>query len=156
LGEPLLDQLFDCSAQFGISGRLVEQPLLDGSSYRAFGLNMQYAESRPELLGLGLLANMRFSWWEATLLFVLWAVQFVFSGLEAPPPGAVGDNMFSQTVAGWIGVARPAVESFAHTLKVVMTWVYFGWAAVELGFVAAGRRTMAAFTTFPRLLREHW
>jgi len=108
------------------------------------------------LLGLVLLANMRFSWWEATLLFVLWAVQFVFSGLEAPPPGAVGDNMFSQTVAGWIGVTRPSVESFAHTLKVVMTWVYFGWAAIELVFVAMGRRTMAAFTTFPRLVREHW
>jgi cation:H+ antiporter len=107
-------------------------------------------------LGLVLLANMRFSWWEATLLFVRWAVQFVFSGLEAPPPGAIGDNHFSQAVAGWLGVAATSVESFAHTLKVVMTWVYFGWAAVELGFVAAGRRTMAAFTTFPRLVREHW
>ena len=36
------------------------------------------------LLGAVLLANMRFSWWEALLLFVLWLVQFVLSGFEAP------------------------------------------------------------------------
>ncbi len=90
------------------------------------------------------------------MLFVLWAVQFVFSGLEAPPPGAGGENQFAQTVAGWLGTERPSVESFAHMSKVGMTLTYFGWAAVELAFVAAGRRTIAAFTTFPRLLREHW
>jgi cation:H+ antiporter len=108
------------------------------------------------LLGLVLLANMRFSWWEALLLFVLWAVQFVFSGLEAPPPGAVGMNQFSQTVAGWFAIERTRVESFAHALKVVMTWIYFGWAAIELALVVARQRTLAAFTTFPRLVREHW
>jgi cation:H+ antiporter len=108
------------------------------------------------LLGLVLLANMRFSWWEALLLFVLWAVQFVFSGLEAPPPGATGANQFSVIVAGWIGAQRVSVEAFAHNLKVGMTLLYFSWAAVELVMVAAGRRSLAAFTSFPRLLREHW
>lgn len=108
------------------------------------------------LLGLLLLANMRFTWWEALALFVLWAAQFVFSGLEAPPPGAVGINEFSRTAAGWIGVAQAQVESFAHGFKVAMTWIYFGWAALELALVAGRRRTLAAFTTFPRLVREHW
>jgi hypothetical protein len=107
-------------------------------------------------LGMILLANMRFAWWEATALFALWAVQFVFSGLEAPPPGAEGINMFSQQVAAWLGTASGRVETFAHAVKVGMVWVYFGWAAVELALVAAGRRTLAAFTTFPQLVREHW
>jgi cation:H+ antiporter len=34
------------------------------------------------MLGMVLLVNMRFSWWEAAVLFVLWAVQFVFPDLR--------------------------------------------------------------------------
>ncbi len=107
-------------------------------------------------LGLVLLANMRFTWTEALILFVLWAVQFVFSGLEAPPPGAAGMNQFSEMVGGWLGIARTSIESFAHSVKIGMTILYFGWAAVELALVALGRRTLGAFTSFPRLVREHW
>src|SRR5215471_4771819 len=36
------------------------------------------------LVGALLLANMRFTWGESILLFVLWAVQFILSGLERP------------------------------------------------------------------------
>ncbi len=107
-------------------------------------------------LGLVLLANMRFSWWEAALLFVLWAVQFVSSGFEAPPPGAGGVNQLAQALADWIGMQRAVVESYAHGLKVAMTLAYFGWAGVELALVLLKRRTLAAFSTFPQLLREHW
>jgi cation:H+ antiporter len=107
-------------------------------------------------LGMILLANMRFSWWEALVLFVLWALQFVFSGLEAPPPGAGGVNMFSQQVASWIGTEAGRVESFAHVVKVGMTWVYFVWAALMIALVAVGRHSLAAFTSFPKLVREHW
>ena len=34
------------------------------------------------LLGMLLLVNMRFSWWEAAVVFVLWFVQFVVPGLR--------------------------------------------------------------------------
>src|SRR6185369_17354944 len=36
------------------------------------------------LLGALLLANMRFAWWEAALMFALWGIQFVLSGFEKP------------------------------------------------------------------------
>jgi hypothetical protein len=100
---------------------------------------------------------MRFVWWEALALFVLWLVQFVFSGLEAPPPSAMAQaNQFSLWAANLIGSTAERVESFAHLVKVVMTYVYFLWAAFELALVAAGRRSLAAFTTFPKLVRENW
>lgn len=108
------------------------------------------------LLGMILLANMRFSWWEAVILFGLWALQFVSSGFEAPPPGSDGINHFSNWLAGVIGAGRPSVESFAHDFKVVITWLYFGWTGIELVRVAFRKRSLAAFTGLPRLVREHW
>src|SRR5262249_51742795 len=36
------------------------------------------------LLGALILANMRFAWWEAAVLFTLWFIQFVLSGFERP------------------------------------------------------------------------
>lgn len=107
-------------------------------------------------LGMILLANMRFGWWEALLLFGMWAVQFVFSGLEAPPPGAAGINEFSRMLATWIGSEAARVEHFAHAVKIGMTGLYFGWAGVEVLMVAFGRRSLTAFTSFPKLVREHW
>lgn len=108
------------------------------------------------VLGMILLANMRFSSWEATALFVLWLVQFVSSGLEAPPPGAEGINYFSRTVAGWIGTESGKIEGFAHGLKVAMTILYFVWAAIELALAGIGKRTVEAFRLFPKLVRENW
>jgi len=40
------------------------------------------------LLGMILLANMRFQWYEALALFVLWLLQFVFSELREEVTGA--------------------------------------------------------------------
>jgi cation:H+ antiporter len=34
------------------------------------------------LLGLMLLADLTFTWWEATVVFVLWFVQFVVPGIR--------------------------------------------------------------------------
>ena len=95
---------------------------------------------------------MRFSASEAIILFVLWVIQFVFSGLEAPPPSAgLPINHFSESLAAAIGVGRESLEWVAHTVKIVVTWVYFGWAAIELVRVAIGRRSIAAFTLLPPL-----
>ena len=108
------------------------------------------------VLGMVLLSNMRFSWWEALVLFVLWAAQFVSSGFEATPPGSDHVNQFSTWLAGATGFARDSIESFAHTFKVVVMWTYFGWAGFDLLRAALGRRSIAAFTSLPRLIREHW
>lgn len=108
------------------------------------------------MLGVVLLANMRFGWWEALVLFAMWALQFVFSGLEAPPPGATNVNEFARGLAGWIGTEATRVEQFAHNVKVGMTCTYFGWVGFELVLVALKRRKLTAFTSFPKLLREHW
>ena len=35
------------------------------------------------LVAVALLINLKFEWWDATLLFVLWAVQFVFADIRA-------------------------------------------------------------------------
>ena len=40
------------------------------------------------LLGMILLANMRFQWYEALALFVLWLLQFVFSEIREEVTGA--------------------------------------------------------------------
>ena len=108
------------------------------------------------MLGMMLLANMRFAWWEALTIFVLWAIQFVFSGLEAPPPGVEGMNQFALSVADALGTEAPVVERFAHAVKVIMVYIYFGWAALEVVLGIVGKRASAAFAVFPKLVREHW
>lgn len=109
------------------------------------------------LLGFVLLANMRFVWWEAIVLFGLWVLQFVFSGLEAPPPGSgQAVNQFAVYVADTIGSTAEQVQRFAHGVKVGTTWIYFAWVAVELVAVALRRRTLSAVSSFPRLVKNHW
>jgi cation:H+ antiporter len=109
------------------------------------------------LLGFVLLANMRFVLWEAVVLFGLWLLQFVFSGLEAPPPGS-GQvvNQFAVSIANLLGTDAHRVQDFAHGVKVGSTAIYFGWVAIELVAVALKRRTLTAITSFPKLLRENW
>jgi cation:H+ antiporter len=72
------------------------------------------------LLGLMFLVNMEFAWWEAAGLFGLWLVQFVFS------VGNVGVE-----VHWWV------------------TYVYFGWAALE----AIRARKMGAWQAFRKMRR---
>src|SRR4051812_49397449 len=50
------------------------------------------------LLSMFFLANMELAWWEATVLFVLWFVQFAFSPV---PPGDTGLGYISRNVHQW-------------------------------------------------------
>jgi cation:H+ antiporter len=106
------------------------------------------------LLGALLLANMRFAWWEAGLLFLLWAVQFILSGFEKPlDPGA--HNSLALQLAGWLAIRVERIETVASTGKHVITGLYFLWSALIIA-MALKRRSFEAITTFPRLMREHW
>jgi len=80
-------------------------------------------------LGVVLLANMRFHWYEATAIFVLWLSQFIFSG------------------------AQPHT---ANTVKEAVTTVYFLWTAVGIAQAIARRKNLEAFVILPKLLRQHW
>jgi cation:H+ antiporter len=108
------------------------------------------------LLGAILLANMRFSWWEALLLFGLWGVQFVMSGFEQSVDPAMAHNSLSLWAAGLLGVEAGRVESFAHLLKQAITAIYFTWTAIELAVCVIKRKGLEAVSIFPQLIREHW
>jgi cation:H+ antiporter len=79
------------------------------------------------LLGALLLLDLKLAWWEAGLLFVLWAVQFGFSIL-------------------------PAGEAAAVHLGI--TFAYLAWCAVEVIRLVARGELPAGFTTFYRLVRR--
>jgi cation:H+ antiporter len=81
------------------------------------------------MLGMVLLSNMKFSWWEALAIFTLWGVQFVFSN------------------------ADPRV---ADLIKQVVTAIYFAWTALEVIAILVRRQMFEAFSIFPQLIREHW
>lgn len=106
------------------------------------------------LLGALLLANMRFAWWEAGLLFLLWVVQFLLSGFEKPlgPPDL--HNSLALQVSGLISVGVDQIERFAQLGKEVITGLYFVWSALIL--FRSFRGGLEAITVFPRLMREHW
>ena len=108
------------------------------------------------LLGALLLANMRFRWWEAALLFALWAVQFVLSGFEKPIDPAMNQNNLAVHVAGWLSIAADHIESFAHRGKEVITALYFIWTGAIVGVAVKRRSMFEAFAVFPKLMREHW
>ncbi len=82
------------------------------------------------LLGLTLLINMRFSCFEAILLFTLWFIQFIFS----------------------------AVTPSERYLSVhfIVAMLYLVWSAVELARMVSRRWDFLAFKTFHRLLRSHF
>src|SRR5215813_174056 len=108
------------------------------------------------LLGALLLANMRFNWWEAALLFTLWAVQFVLSGFEKPIDPAMPHNSLAVHLAGWLSVSAEHIESIAHRGKEVITALYFVWVGACVGVAIKRRRMFDAFVMFPKLMREHW
>jgi len=111
------------------------------------------------LLGAVLLANMRFSWWEALLLFTLWLVQFVLSGFEAPAvvmPGMGEHNSLAVRLAAWLSVNVEQVETLAHQGKLLITAIYFAWVSLTIAVAVKRRNVFAAFSIFPRLMREHW
>ena len=111
------------------------------------------------LLGAVLLANMRFAWWEALLLFVLWIVQFLLSGFEKPLIIAEGmnpHNSMATQVAAWLSIGVEHVETAAHVGKLVITAAYFAWTAGIILWAFKRRSFFAVLTTFPKLMREHW
>src|SRR5436190_21967566 len=105
------------------------------------------------LVGALLLANMKFTWWEAALLFTLWAVQFVLSGFERPIDPGMPGNALAATVAGWMSMNVDHVESLAHRGKEVITGLYFGWTAIIIAIAVQRRKQFEAFSEFPKLMR---
>jgi len=86
------------------------------------------------LVGMIFLVNMKMVWWEASVLFSLWAIQFAFSPFE---PGA-----------GLIGYIAGHVHEY-------VTYLYLAWAAVGLlGFVFRPS-TATAFHNFAKVWRLH-
>ena len=108
------------------------------------------------LVGALLLANMKFTWWEAALLFTLWAVQFVLSGFERPIDPAMPHNTLAAHLAGWLSISADRIESFAHRGKEVITGLYFVWTAIIIAVAVKRRTQFEAFSNFPKLMREHW
>jgi cation:H+ antiporter len=82
------------------------------------------------LVAMFFLVNMELVWWEATVLFALWFVQFAFSPVP-PGPGVLGT--ISTHIHEWV------------------TWVYLAWAGVEFIRMLVGRRRPAAFRLFKAL-----
>ncbi|MBI3950286.1 MAG: hypothetical protein HY314_07520 [Acidobacteria bacterium] len=81
------------------------------------------------MLGMVLLSNMRFAWWEALVIFTLWGVQLVFSNADPP---------------------------VADLIKQIITGIYFAWTGVEVIAALVRGRKFEAFEIFPQLMREHW
>jgi cation:H+ antiporter len=77
------------------------------------------------LVGTLFLINMQLAWWEAALLFFLWAVQFALS---------------------------PFPEAHIHRY---VTFAYLGWSAVEAVRIILGRRKPLAFQLFGIMWRRH-
>ncbi|HLJ47422.1 MAG TPA: hypothetical protein VKU01_15505 [Bryobacteraceae bacterium] len=78
------------------------------------------------LLGLLFLINMELAWWEASVLFALWVIQFVFSAI-APEGGIHWD----------------------------ITITYYAWAILELFRLLIGKRDAAAFREFAHVWRTY-
>jgi len=126
---------------------------IDFDSHQELEVLMTIGQS---LLGALLLANMRFTWWEAAVLFTLWAVQFVLSGFERPIDPTMPHNSLAVGLAGWLSIGADRIESLAHTGKEVITASYFIWTGVLIAVAFRRRSAFEAFTLFPKLLREHW
>lgn len=107
------------------------------------------------LLGMLLLANMRFSWYEAAILFALWGIQFVFSGFEASGGTHAQPNYFVGHAAEWLRVSTDALEQFAQRMKMGVTVAYFLWSAGILLVAIRKRQALAAFPVFVQLARKH-
>jgi hypothetical protein len=107
------------------------------------------------LLGALLLANMRFSWWEAAALFTLFFIQFVLSGFEKPLDPGIEFNAMAARIGNLFSVSAQQVETFAYRGKEATTAIYFLWSVLILAFGFKGNG-FKAIKVFPRLIREHW
>lgn len=86
------------------------------------------------LLGVLFLINMELAWWEAAMLFVLWAVQFALSPV-APSPSFWG--------------------FLAEHIHAYVTVAYFVLAGVETVRLIFGWRKPLAFRFFAQIWRQH-
>jgi cation:H+ antiporter len=86
------------------------------------------------LVGTLFLINMELAWWEATLLFVLWAVQFALSPVT-PGPGLLG--------------------TLARHIHEAVTYAYLAWSAAEVVRMLVGFRKPLAFQHFAVMWRKH-
>ncbi len=82
------------------------------------------------LVGVLFLINMELAWWEATVIFILFIVQFGFSAV-APGPGVIG--FIATHIHFWTTVA------------------YFVWAGIEVVRMVMGARRPLAFIQFAEL-----
>lgn len=103
---------------------------LSRGSVSAIPLDMQQQREllltiSQSLVGLIFLANMKFCWWEALTMFVLFALQFVL-------PALIGSAATS-----WI------------------TYAFFAWAGVSIAIMIANRRRPPAMTSFVETWRDH-
>ena len=83
-------------------------------------------------VGMMFLVNMELRAWEASVLFGLWGIQFLFSPVspEAPVIGYVARH-----IHGWV------------------TWAYLIWTAIEVVRILAGWRKPVAFQAFAEIWR---
>ncbi len=86
------------------------------------------------LVGTLFLINMHLAWWEASALFLLWAVQFALSPVT-PGPGFWG--------------------TLARGIHWNVTFIYLAWSGVEIIRMMVGRRKPLAFEHFWRAWRQH-
>jgi cation:H+ antiporter len=87
------------------------------------------------LVALVFLLNMKLEWWEATVLLCLYLGQAVFA------------NTAAQTAA---------VAYLARHVRLWVTYIYIGWAAVSLLWTLAQYRIPPAFRCFRETWREHF
>jgi cation:H+ antiporter len=109
------------------------------------------------LLGALLLANMRFAWWEAALLFTLWAIQFALSGFEKPlalSEGVEAHNSLATQLSGLLSIGVDRIEMLAKLGKELITALYFIWSAIVVALALRQRAMLQAFVIFPKLIRE--
>jgi cation:H+ antiporter len=100
-------------------------------SQQELELLMTIAQS---LVGMLFLVNMELAWWEASVLFGLWGIQFAFSPVK-PGPGFWG--------------------FLAGHIHWYVTVAYLAWAAAGVVSLLVGRRQPAAFRLFVVMWRTH-
>ena len=70
--------------------------------------------------------------------------------------GMSAHNSLATQLAAWLSIAVEHVETIAHRGKLLITAIYFAWAGVTVALAFKRRNVLAAFSIFPRLMREHW
>jgi cation:H+ antiporter len=86
------------------------------------------------LIGMIFLVNMELAWWEASVLFGLWGIQFGFSPV---PPGPGFFGFIAVHIHWWVTVA------------------YLLWAALGIILMLMGKRKPHAFRLFAVVWRQH-